>query len=159
MCQLGLGSSTAQKMRFSIKDFFGKCDQSRRKLQIWSQLLKKSLMENFIFCAVKIFKLGDVIVMQIAKHEYPRIFKQCWYLKTLVRFQLVIACKLDRAFNLFLTNFWRNKFLFVEPFSITLTRFVCEWLALMSRLKYGLFWPGGYYRVSEKIQPGNSISP
>ena len=29
-----------------------KCDQINRKLQIWSQLLKKSLMENFIFCAV-----------------------------------------------------------------------------------------------------------
>ena len=34
---------------FSIKDFFGKCDQIRRKLRIWSHLLKKSLMENFIF--------------------------------------------------------------------------------------------------------------
>ena len=43
---------TAQKMEFSIKDFFSKCDQLRRKLQIWSQLLKKSLMENFIFCVV-----------------------------------------------------------------------------------------------------------
>ena len=39
-------------MKFSIKDFFSKCDQIRRKLRIWSQLLKKSLMENFIFCAV-----------------------------------------------------------------------------------------------------------
>ena len=45
-------NSTAQKMKFSIKDFFSKCDQIRRKLQIWSHLLKKSLMENFIFCAV-----------------------------------------------------------------------------------------------------------
>ena len=35
---------TAQKMKFSIKDF-------PEKLQIWSHLLKKSLMENFIFCA------------------------------------------------------------------------------------------------------------
>ena len=43
-------------MNFSIKDFFSKCDQIRRKLQIWLHLLKKSLMENFIFCAV-----GDVI--------------------------------------------------------------------------------------------------
>ena len=42
----------AQKMKFSIKDFFSKCDQIRRKLQIWSHLLKKSLMENFIFRAV-----------------------------------------------------------------------------------------------------------
>ena len=43
---------TAQKMNFSIKDFFSKCDQIRRKLRIWSHLLKKSLMENFIFRAV-----------------------------------------------------------------------------------------------------------
>ena len=43
---------TAQKMKFSIKDFFSKCDQICRKLLIWSHLLKKSLMENFIFCAV-----------------------------------------------------------------------------------------------------------
>ena len=42
---------TAHKIKFSIKDFFGKCDQIRRKLRIWSYLLKKSLMENFIFCA------------------------------------------------------------------------------------------------------------
>ena len=40
-------------MKFSIKDFFNKCDQILRKLRIWSDLLKKSLMENFTFCAVK----------------------------------------------------------------------------------------------------------
>ena len=39
-------------MKFSIKDLFSKYDQIRRKMQIWSQLLKKSLMKNFIFCAV-----------------------------------------------------------------------------------------------------------
>ena len=44
--------SCARKMKFSIKDFFSKYDQIRRKLQILSYLLKKSLMENFIFCAV-----------------------------------------------------------------------------------------------------------
>ena len=43
---------TAQKMKLSIKDFFSKCDQIRRKLRIWSHLLKKPLMENFIVCAV-----------------------------------------------------------------------------------------------------------
>ena len=31
-----------QKMKFSIKDFFSKCDRIRRKLQICSYLLKKS---------------------------------------------------------------------------------------------------------------------
>ena len=44
--------STAQKMKFSIKDFFGKCDQIHSFLLIWSYLLEKYLMENFIFCAV-----------------------------------------------------------------------------------------------------------
>ena len=39
-------------MKFSVKDFFNKCDQVRSDLRIWSRLLKKSLMENFIFCAV-----------------------------------------------------------------------------------------------------------
>ena len=40
---------TAQKIKFSVKDFFSKCDQIPKKLRIWSHLLKKSLMENFIF--------------------------------------------------------------------------------------------------------------
>ena len=43
---------TAREMKFSIKDFFSKCDQICSFLGIWSHLLKKSLMENFIFCAV-----------------------------------------------------------------------------------------------------------
>ena len=41
-----------QKMKFCIKDFFNKCEQICRKLWICSHLLKKLLMENFIFCAV-----------------------------------------------------------------------------------------------------------
>ena len=42
----------ALKVKFSIKDVFSKYDQIRRKLRIWSHLVKKSLMENFIFCAL-----------------------------------------------------------------------------------------------------------
>ena len=38
--------------KFSINDFSSKDYHIRRKLRIWSHLLKKSLMENFIFCAV-----------------------------------------------------------------------------------------------------------
>ena len=41
------------KMKFSIMDFFSKCDQIRSFLRIWSHLLKKSIMENFVFCAVR----------------------------------------------------------------------------------------------------------
>ena len=43
-------------MKFSIKGFFSKCDQTCSFLRIWSHLLKKSLMENFIFCALLITK-------------------------------------------------------------------------------------------------------
>ena len=35
---------TLKKMKLFIKDFFSKCDQTCRKLQIWSHLLQKSLM-------------------------------------------------------------------------------------------------------------------
>ena len=41
-------------MKFSIKDFLSKF------ARIWSQLLKKSLRENFIFCAVRYMKQGFV---------------------------------------------------------------------------------------------------
>ena len=40
-------------MKLSIKIIFIKCDQIHSFLRIWSHLLKKSLMENFIFCAVR----------------------------------------------------------------------------------------------------------
>ena len=43
-------------MKFSIKDFFCKCDQIRIFLRIWSHLLNKSFLQNFIFCAVYLAK-------------------------------------------------------------------------------------------------------
>ena len=51
-------------MKFSIRDFFSKCDQIQRKLH-WSHLLKKSLVENFIFCAV-IFHDKEVHVIGVS---------------------------------------------------------------------------------------------
>ena len=56
-------------MKFSIKDFFSKCDQIRRELRIWSHLLKKSLMENFFFCAVK-------VAVQQAREQIEWVYKQ-----------------------------------------------------------------------------------
>ena len=50
----------AQKMKFSIKVFFNQCDQIPRKLWIWSHLLRISLMENFIFCAVFIVNFEHI---------------------------------------------------------------------------------------------------
>ena len=67
-CNYGglLKTSTAQKMKFSIKDFFSKCDQIRSFLRIWSRLLKKSIMENFIFCEMKVILVSHFI--------YPWLF-------------------------------------------------------------------------------------
>ena len=39
-------------LKFSRRDFFSKYDQIWSQLRTWSHLLKTSLMENFIFCAV-----------------------------------------------------------------------------------------------------------
>ena len=47
---------TAQKMKFSIKDFSSKYDQIRRFLRIWSHLLEKSIIGNFIFCVLYILR-------------------------------------------------------------------------------------------------------
>ena len=47
-----LPERTLKNEEHFIKDFFSKCDQIRSFLRIWSNLLKKPLMENFIFCAV-----------------------------------------------------------------------------------------------------------
>ena len=44
-------------MKFSMKTFFSKCVQIRRKLQSCSHLLKISSMKNFISCAVTSFNL------------------------------------------------------------------------------------------------------
>ena len=60
--------NNAQKIVFSIKDFFSKCDQSRSFLRIWSHLLNKSLMENTIFCAVKKSAFGNFLI-----HIFPHL--------------------------------------------------------------------------------------
>ena len=71
--------STAQKMKFSMKDFFSKCDQICRKLRIWSYLLKKSLMKNFISCAVffilqlKIINKITSVKMYVVSFSFHRL--------------------------------------------------------------------------------------
>ena len=63
-------------MKFSIKDFFRKYDRIRSFLRIWLDFLKKSLLGNFIFCAVQnenVLFLDDVMVDNMSKiHIKPR---------------------------------------------------------------------------------------
>ena len=76
---------TAQKMKFSIKDSFSKCDQIRRKLRIWSHLLKKSLMENLIFCAGGILDVWRFTSnsTSLQFEVYQTIFCPLWHEKLL----------------------------------------------------------------------------
>ena len=64
-----LGKATVHKKKFSIKDFFSKSDQIRRKLRIWSHLPRKSLMENFIFCAV----LSEITSSMLLNFSYKNV--------------------------------------------------------------------------------------
>ena len=60
-------SNTAQKMKFSIKDFCSKCNQIRIFLRIWSYLPEKSPIEIFIFlCSVRGCNLTHICLKMIA---------------------------------------------------------------------------------------------
>ena len=65
-------------MKFSIKDFFSKCDQIRADLVTFLQ--KKYLMENFIFCAVWGTKDPSLFFSSTAqkkKYSIKDLFSQC----------------------------------------------------------------------------------
>ena len=70
---------TTQKMKFSIIDFFSKCDQIRSFLRSWSCLSKKSLMENFIFCAVNSKRYSRYFADHIKKDHIKSTVKHLWY--------------------------------------------------------------------------------
>ena len=65
-----------KKMKFSNEDFFSKCDQIWSFLRIWSHLLKKSLMGNFIFCVVKVTrKMSMTLVKKYYSLRYGWLCK------------------------------------------------------------------------------------
>ena len=59
-------------MKCSIEDFFNKCDQIYRTLRIWSHLMKKSLMENFVSSAVH-FDVKSIITVNKNANKYKVI--------------------------------------------------------------------------------------
>ena len=76
---------------FSVKGFFSNCEKICRKLQICSHLLRKSLMENFVFCAVQ-FKQSSSL------YSGGGWYMQCldissWHENNLVSKQVTLACR------------------------------------------------------------------
>ena len=131
-------------MKISIKDFFSKCDQIRRKLRIWSHLLKKSLMGNLIFCAVYDscfrwiqYKTKHCVIMIILLYylqcksphsiqmrestdqkdsKYGHI-SRCESHDAKAISQVLTALKLNDEILIFLlTKFSTNKFIFCKPY-------------------------------------------
>ena len=82
--------STAQKIKFSINDLVGKCNQVHpvhRKLLISSHLLKTSLIENLIFCAVNFLRnpqpiscygLFQYLLKTPESHWFSEVFRRYW---------------------------------------------------------------------------------
>ena len=70
-------------MRSSIKNFSSKSVQIRKKLRIWSHLMKKSLMQNFIFCAVlqlvyeNLFHRGVIKYVAKTNNTMPKANYKC----------------------------------------------------------------------------------
>ena len=59
-------------------DFYSKCDEICRKPRIWSDLLEKSLMENFFFCAVQFLCILVDEYLKLAKDKYGYNMEQVW---------------------------------------------------------------------------------
>ena len=76
-------------MKLFLKDFFSQCDQIRGFLWIQLHLLKKSQMENFIFCAGIIFHGFGTKMAPEAENGCTRIKM----LSQLVLFTIAFPCR------------------------------------------------------------------
>ena len=90
---------TAVKTKFSIKNFFSKCEQIRSFPRVWSHLPKKSLIKNFIFCAMSVIRFifekclisASIILLQAS---------WSWRFKNLRTLKSCLANVKKRVFNL-----------------------------------------------------------
>ena len=99
-------------MKFSITYFFRKCNQIRCFLRIWSHLLKKSILENFIFLCSERFYQHCRVVFRTLLNTNDEVFLT--YFVSL--FRLIIAkifslCKKYREAllkNTFFTRYFKH---------------------------------------------------
>ena len=83
------GTYTAHKIKFSIMDFFSKCDHIHNILRIYSYSLRKFIMKDIIFCVMLIqtFTLHRTLIiscimlkmvictLKVLRWEHRKIFK------------------------------------------------------------------------------------
>ena len=89
--------SLYKKIKFSIKDFLSKCDEICRKLRIWSHLLKKSLMENFIFCSM--FVVDFPVMSLMMENTLDNFVSWCCFGFNTLLLQIIILVVHHWLFN------------------------------------------------------------
>ena len=83
--KLKIGMLFSMKILFELGakneawDFFSKYDQIRKKLRIWSHLLKKSLMKNLIFCVVSSIPAGPNFQQALRMYVYSKAVTQRYF--------------------------------------------------------------------------------
>ena len=86
---------TAQKMKFSIKHFFSKCDQIRSFLRIWSRLLQKPLSGKLHFLySVKYsnhIDIGRKLFGNLSSTISDILFSMQEVLATITKFMALLA--------------------------------------------------------------------
>ena len=99
-------------MKFSIKDFFGKCDQIRSFLWIWSHLLKKSLMDNFILCSVNItfaiYKMSLIFHLLILDSDHKIFMQNDMSIFTAIICSIITVSEFPKVWT------WNLKFYFLK---------------------------------------------
>ena len=130
-------------MKFSIKDFFRKCDEIRRKLRIWSHLLKKSLIENFIFCVVLQWGTLENISRVYSLINAKRVFKHCMIIFILLLQICLISSDLLKRL---LSNFFRT---LLNIKSLLVVSYLCKTHHLRYLTRFRIyFWICGLNRVA-----------
>ena len=130
-------------MKFSIKDFFRKCDKIRRKLRIWSHLLKKSLIENFIFCVVLQWGTLENISRVYSLISAKRVFKHCMIIFILLLQICLISSDLLKRL---LSNFFRT---LLNIKSLLVVSYLCKTHHLRYLTRFRIyFWICGLNRVA-----------
>ena len=112
-------------MKFFIKDFFTKCDQICSLLRICSHLLKKSLKENFLFCAVVLE--GDergceYCLILCQRSNSFRCFSKCCKILKRIGINLKISTKWVKTWRLSLREKRSKSEFFWSVFSRIRTR-------------------------------------
>ena len=104
----------AQKKKFYIKGFFSKCNQIRGELQIWSHLLKKFLMKNFIFRLVSRMQKQKVTWSSQQFQFCNKTLCEIWA----VNVRYLVDTKVSELLFLLLSHSWPTKIFgtYILPF-------------------------------------------